>query len=117
MALQAGEPYQLIATTDPADAQVTVEWSSSDADVAAVDQFGNVTNVYPGERHRLGHHHRRGGRADRPVYSPVYWRRLRSQYRPQRERAGGDGQNGQSSSTSGILAPNTEAVITGASGD
>ena len=30
VALQAGEPYQLIATTDPADAQVTVEWTSSD---------------------------------------------------------------------------------------
>ena len=48
VALQVGEPYQLIATTDPADAQVTVEWTSSDTDVATVDQFGNVTNVYRG---------------------------------------------------------------------
>lgn len=45
-ALRAGEPYQIIATTDPENVKVT--WSSSDTSIATVDEYGNVTNVYTG---------------------------------------------------------------------
>ena len=45
-ALRAGEPYQILATTDPENAKVT--WSSSDPSIATVDEYGNVTNVYTG---------------------------------------------------------------------
>ena len=96
VALQAGEPYQLIATTDPADAQVTVEWTSSDTDVATVDQFGNVTNVYRGS----------------DTVSVTITANIAPSGSGQEE----TGQGGQSAGTSGTLAPNTEAVITGASG-
>ena len=48
VALQAGEPFQLTVTTDPADAQVTVEWTSSNENIATVDEYGNITNVYKG---------------------------------------------------------------------
>lgn len=49
LSLQAGEPFQLSVTTDPADAQVAVEWTSSDEQIATVDQYGNITNVYKGK--------------------------------------------------------------------
>lgn len=46
--LQAGETFQLSAAPTPADAQVTVEWSSSNENIATVDEYGNITNVYKG---------------------------------------------------------------------
>ena len=46
--LQAGETFQLSAAPTPADAQVTVEWTSSNENIATVDEYGNITNVYKG---------------------------------------------------------------------
>lgn len=46
VSLRAGEPYQILATTDPENAGVT--WSSGDPAIATVDEYGNVTNVYTG---------------------------------------------------------------------
>lgn len=116
VALQAGEPYQLIATTDPADAQVTVEWSSSDADVAAVDQFGNVTNVYQGSDTVSVTITAAAGGQTAQCTVQCTGDGSGANIAPSGSVQEGDGQNGQSSSTPGILAPNTEAVITGASG-
>ena len=48
VALQAGESFQLTVTTVPEDAQVTVEWTSSNEDIATVDEYGNITNVDKG---------------------------------------------------------------------
>lgn len=116
VALQAGEPYQLIATTDPADAQVTVEWSSSDADVAAVDQFGNVTNVYQGSDTVSVTITAAAGGQTAQCTVQCTGDGSGANIAPSGSVQEGDGQNGQSSGTPGILAPNTEAVITGASG-
>ena len=41
--LTVGQSFQLVATTRPADAGVTLKWSSSDQTVATVDQTGLVT--------------------------------------------------------------------------
>ena len=46
--LQAGETFQLSAAPTPANAQVTVEWTSSNENIATVDEYGNITNVYKG---------------------------------------------------------------------
>ena len=45
VALQAGESFQLTVTTVPEDAQVTVEWTSSNEDIATVDEFGNMPKI------------------------------------------------------------------------
>ena len=41
--LTVGQSFQLVAATRPADAGVTLKWSSSDQTVATVDQTGLVT--------------------------------------------------------------------------
>lgn len=46
--LQPNEPYQVIATTDPKGANVTITWTSANPNIATVDEFGNITNVYKG---------------------------------------------------------------------
>lgn len=116
LSLQAGEPFQLSVTTDPADAQVAVEWTSSDEQIATVDQYGNITNVYK-------------GKDEVPVTIVASAGGLTAACTV---RCTGDGtgenidptgttspEGGDTSSgtvTSGTLAPNTDAVITGASG-
>ena len=116
VALQAGEPYQLIATTDPADAQVTVEWTSSDTDVATVDQFGNVTNVYRGSDTVSVTITAAAGGQTAQCMVQCTGDGSGANIAPSGSGQEETGQGGQSAGTSGTLAPNTEAVITGASG-
>ena len=116
VALQAGEPYQLIAATNPADAQVTVEWTSSDADVATVDQFGNVTNVYRGSDTVSVTITATAGGQTAQCTVQCTGDGSGANIAPSGSGQEGSGQGGQSAGTSGTLAPNTEAVITGASG-
>ena len=106
--LAAGEPFQLSATPTPADAQVTVEWSSSNEDIATVDQFGNVTNVYKGsDSVPVTITASAGGQTASCVVTCT---------------GDGTGENitpsgDDAQSVSGVtLAPNTDAVITGATG-
>lgn len=105
-ALRSGESYQIIATTDPENVKVT--WSCSNTDIATVDEYGNVTNVYTGTDTATVTITAAAG--DKTAQCAV--------------ECTGDGtgtgvttdpgtttpSNGQS------LAPNTEAVITGATG-
>ncbi|MBS7219144.1 MAG: Ig-like domain-containing protein [Oscillospiraceae bacterium] len=116
LSLQAGEPFQLSVITDPADAQIAVEWTSSNEQIATVDQYGNITNVYKGND-------------EVPVTIIASAGGLTASCTV---RCTGDGtgekidptgvtspEGGNSSSgaaASGTLAPNTEAMITGASG-
>ena len=111
-----GSPYQLIAATDPADAQVTVEWTSSDADVATVDQFGNVTNVYRGSDTVSVTITATAGGQTAQCTVQCTGDGSGANIAPSGSGQEGSGQGGQSAGTSGTLAPNTEAVITGASG-
>lgn len=104
--LRAGESYQLIATVDPEDAKVS--WSSGDTSVATVDEYGNVTNVYTGsDKVKIVITAAAG---DKSATCDVY--------------CNGDGTGTGTTtnpdtttpSTGQSLAPNSEAVITGASG-
>lgn len=104
-ALRAGESYQLIATVDPEN--VTVSWSSSDSSVATVDEYGNVTNVYTGSDVATVTITATAG--DKTAQCAV--------------ECTGDGTGtgvtanpGTDNPSGGALAPNTEAVITGATG-
>ena len=113
--LQAGEIFQLTVVPTPADAVVSpAEWSSSNSDIATVDEFGNVTNVYKGGDQvpvtitvSVG-----GLTASCTVYctgdgtgesiTPVT--------------PGGDTQTGTGTVSGGSFAPGTDVVITGATG-
>lgn len=108
-ALRAGESYQIIATIDPEEAKVT--WSSSDTSIATVDEYGNVTNVYTGSDVATVTITAAAG--DKTAQCTV--------------ECTGDGTGtgtssnsgsgtGTTTTTGGSLAPNTEAVITGATG-
>lgn len=48
MTLAKGESEKLTATTVPAEAEASISWTSSNTDVATVDQQGNVTAVGKG---------------------------------------------------------------------
>lgn len=104
-ALRAGESYQIIATTDPENVKVT--WSSSDTSIATVDEYGNVTNVYTGSDAATVTITATAG--DKTAQCTV--------------ECTGDGTGtgvtanpGTNTPSGGALAPNTEAVITGATG-
>ena len=47
--LPVGSTQTLVATLEPKDAVATVVWSSSDENVAVVNEDGEVTGVAPGE--------------------------------------------------------------------
>ena len=49
LSLAVGETYALSVSVFPEDAQETVSWSSSAADVASVDNSGTVTAMAAGE--------------------------------------------------------------------
>lgn len=107
VSLQAGELFQLSATPVPADAQVTVEWTSSNPDIATVDEFGNITNVYRGS----------------DEVSVTITASAGGQTASCTVRCTGDGtgenitpSGGETQPSGTSLAPNTEAVITGATG-
>lgn len=128
--LQPNEPYQVIATTDPKGANVTITWSSENSDIATVDEFGNITNVYKGNDeipvvitasvgdvtaqctvHCLG-----DGTGENITPSTTD----SSSESGSQSGSTSSGQTGTSTSggqsSSGDFAPNTEVEITGASG-
>lgn len=93
------EQYQIIATVDPENAKVS--WSSSDSSIATVDEYGNVTNVYTGT-----------GTATVTIAATAGDKTAQCTVE-----CTGDGTgSGVTSNSGGSLAPNTEAVITGATG-
>lgn len=107
--LQAGEPFRLSATPTPEDAQVTVVWTSSNENIATVDEFGNITNVYQGN----------------DTVSVTITASAGGQTASCTVLCTGDGTGenivseepeGETGSATGTLSPNTEAVITGATG-
>ena len=110
VSLQAGESYQLSVITVPADAQVTVEWSSSNEDIATVDEYGNITNVYKGsDQVPVTITASAGGQTASCTIlctGDGTGENITS--------SGGDTTGG--GTASGALAPNTDAVITGATG-
>lgn len=70
----------------------------------------------PGERYRLRHHHRRSGGQTAQCMVQCTGDGSGANIAPSGSGQEETGQGGQSAGTSGTLAPNTEAVITGASG-
>lgn len=116
LSLQAGEPFQLSVTTDPADAQVAVEWTSSNEQIATVDQYGNITNVYKGnDEVSVTVIASAGGlTASCTVRCTGDGTGTNIDSTGVTSPEGGDTSSG--AVVSGTLAPNTEAVITGASG-
>ena len=112
--LQAGEPYRLIATPTPEDAQVTVTWTSSNENIATVDEFGNVTNVYKGSDQAVVTITASAGgqTATCTVTCAGDGTGENIPSGGETEPSGGE----TTPSTGGTLAPNTEAVITGATG-
>ena len=109
VSLQAGETFQLMASFTPADAQAAVTWSSSNDDIATVDEYGNVTNVYRGS-----------DEVSATVIASAGGLTIACTVRCTGDGTGenidttGAATGGQTAA--GALAPNTEAVITGATG-
>ena len=107
VALQAGESFQLTVTTVPEDAQVTVEWTSSNEDIATVDEYGNITNVYKGsDQVSVTITAAAGGQTASCA--------ILCTGDGTGENIDTSGDTGSGTTTSGTtLAPNTDAVITG----
>ena len=124
VSLRAGEPYQILATTDPEDVEVT--WSSSDPSIATVDEYGNVTNVYTGsDVATVTITAAAGDQTAQCVVSCTGDGTAADHEDPNTATDPDDGQdNNNNSSNTGnntssggaVLAPNTEALITGATG-
>ena len=114
LSLQAGEPYQLTATPTPADAQVTVTWTSSDPNIATVDEFGNITNVYQGNDEVSVTITASAGGQTAVCTVLCTGDGTGENITP----SGGETTGGetQGSTSGGTLSPNTDAVITGATG-
>ena len=116
LSLQAGEPYQLSAAPTPADAQVTVEWSSSNEDIATVDEFGNILNVYKGSDEVSVTITASAGGQTASCTVLCTGDGTGTNITPD---GGDDTQGGagtQTTPSGGSLAPDTDAVITGATG-
>ena len=112
VSLQAGEPFQLSVTTVPEDTEVTVEWISSNTDIATVDQFGNITNVYQGsDEVSVTITASAGGQTATCTVLCTG-----DGTGENIDTTGGDSTDSQTGTSSGTLAPNTDAVITGATG-
>ena len=107
--LEAGEPFQLTAAPTPSDAQVTVTWTSSDPDIATVDEYGNIANVYKGSNQVSVTITASAGGQTATCTVTCTGDGTGEDIVP----SGGASTGGQ---TGGALAPNTDAVITGATG-
>lgn len=111
VSLGAGEPFQLTAAPTPSDAQVTVTWTSSDPDIATVDEYGNITNVYKGsDEVAITITASAGGQTATCTV------RCTGDGTGENIVPSGGDSSGSSTSSGGALAPNTDAVITGATG-
>lgn len=104
VSLAAGEDYPLTATVDPEGVKVT--WESSDTSVATVDENGNVKNVYTGT-----------DKVTVTITATAGDKSAQCQVTCTGTGTGtSSGSSGQTGTSGGTLAPNTEAVITGADG-
>lgn len=106
VSLAAGEDYPLTATVDPEGVKVT--WSSSDTSVATVDENGTVKNVYTGT-----------DKATVTITATAGDKSAQCQVTCTGDGTGtgtSSGSSGQTGTSSGTLAPNTEAVIVNADG-
>lgn len=102
VSLAAGEDYPLTATVDPEGVKVT--WSSSDTSVATVDENGTVKNVYTGT-----------DKTTVTITATAGDKSAQCQVTCTGDGTGtSSGSSGQTGTSGGTLAPNTEAVITGA---
>ncbi len=108
--LQAGETFQLSATPTP-EAQVTVEWTSSNEEIATVDGYGNITNVYRGSDQVSVTITASAGGQTATCTVQCTGDGTGENIVPNTS----DGEEG-SSTTGSALEPNTDAVITGATG-
>ena len=125
-ALKAGEEWQAVVTTQPTGATTPITWSSSDSTVATVDQFGNIRNVYTGTGEAQAVITASAG--DKSVTCTVTCTGDGTGSSTSGGTTGGNttggGTTGGSTtggsttggSTSGGIAPNTDAVIVGATG-
>ncbi len=104
VSLAAGEDYPLTATVDPEGVKVT--WESSDTSVATVDENGNVKNVYTGT-----------DKVTVTITATAGDKSAQCQVTCTGDGTGtSSGSSGQTGTSSGTLAPNTEAVIVNADG-
>lgn len=104
VSLAAGEDYPLTATVDPEGVKVT--WSSSDTSVATVDENGTVKNVYTGT-----------DKTTVTITATAGDKSAQCQVTCTGDGTGtSSGSSGQTGTSSGTLAPNTEAVIVNADG-
>lgn len=111
VALQAGESFQLTVTTVPEDAQVTVEWTSSNEDIATVDEYGNITNVYKGsDQVPVTITAAAGGQTASCAILCT------GDGTGENIDTSGDTTGGGTTTSGNTLAPNTDAVITGVGG-
>ncbi len=133
--LQPNEPYQVIATTDPKGANVTITWTSANPDIATVDEFGNITNVYKGSDevpvvitatvgdvtaqctvHCLGDGTGENIVPETPDTSSGSGSQSGSTSGGQSGTSGNQSGSSNNQNSGGDFAPNTEVEITGASG-